>query len=137
VKTMSESSISPINVNLTTLKDRSTTTVDVLALGGNRYRIVDPVVGLWSPEIRFQDVIEATPGSNDDLVFKRVIECAGYRLFDFCLPPEWNEHPGIRAILTNVEENGGTWEAVMGGILLIWLPPESLLDPNVEIQRCF
>jgi hypothetical protein len=78
----------------------------------------------------YRDVVEAEPAGERKLRARRVVERSGRRTSDFILPPwkidgEWGQ-----ALLRRLGELGGHWERVLGGLLLVCIPPGLDLDPT-------
>ena len=102
--------------------------VPIARVGENLYRL--EAVPVLVEGAGFRDVVEAEPVGDGKLRVRRVAERSGWRTFDFILPPwkidgEWGQ-----ALLGRLEELGGHWERVLGGLLLVCIPPGVDLDPT-------
>jgi len=65
--------------------------------------------------------------------FVRVLERAEYQTFRLVLSKPQVET--IKPLLSKVVEVGGNWERVFGGVLTVFLPRDSDLDAEAEIDK--
>lgn len=123
-----------IEVTLSFEKD-STETLLVTPLGSNLFRLESTPV---SGPANYLDVIEALPGAtgvNNILEVVGVRQPSPLRRHDFLLSKELSESRQLHSLLERVQTEGGIWERIWGGQLVIYLPPGSPLDHNNEIIR--
>jgi len=113
--------------------DHCSGTVLVEWLEGDRYRILSPEIAVLTEEYAFGDVVEAFRNDEDALVVKRCLERGNYRTLEYCLPAGWHERENIQEVLSKVQDLGGFWEGIFGGVLIIVLPPEVFYDPTQDI----
>src|SRR5262245_60278928 len=99
----------------------------VTCVGTNLYRL--DAVPYLSESAGYADIVEAVPGEDGDLRFIRVVQPSGWTTHDFILSREAIEGEAVQAVLRDVLESGGYWEALFGGCLFICLPPGSTFDP--------
>jgi Domain of unknown function (DUF4265) len=102
--------------------------VPIARVGENLYRL--EAVPFLIEGAGYRDVVEAEPVGEGKLRVSRVVERSGWRTFTFILPSwkidgEWGQ-----ALLRRLEELGGYWERVMGGLLFVCIPPGLDLDPT-------
>lgn len=107
---------------------------EIAHLGGHQFRLLSPSVTILT-EANYQcgDIVEAMPNEEEVLVVRRCVERGNYNTFEFILQPGWLERQEIKAVLEKVTAQGGQWEAIFGGMLLIGLPPNSTYNPTQEI----
>jgi uncharacterized protein DUF4265 len=106
--------------------ERVTVGVPVTRVGENLYRLDAIPVGV--EQAGYRDVIEAEPVEGGKLRFRRVTERSGWKTYDFIpsagkIQSEWGQ-----SLLRRLEELGGHWEVILGGLLFI--PPGIDLDPT-------
>jgi len=109
-------------------EEGSVSTEYVTPLGKNLYRLeMTPV--LVEVEVSFGDIIEAGMQPDGVLRFCRVAERSQWRHWDWLLSKDTIESAPFMAFLQAIEEHGGFWERVFGGVLFVHLPPDSDFDP--------
>ena len=115
----------------------------VTPLGSDRYRLDrDPLSCLMAAndhELRrlpnYRDIIEATTLKPNVLKFVRVAERASLRKYDWVLSRDSVGSEGLRKVLLRVESEGGHWDRVFGGILVIYIPTTSPYDPTGDMKQ--
>jgi len=104
----------------------------VTRVGTNLYRL-DAAPHL-SEAAGYADIVEAVPAEDGSLRFVRVVERSGWNTHCFVLSREAIEGEAVQAVLRDVLQSGGYWEAVFGGCLFICLPPGSTFDPASALR---
>lgn len=107
--------------------------ITVIELDTDTYRIEDITASLLG-FVEYGDVIEAGKTGEDHLVFRRKIEPTRWQTSGFLLSHKVIESRQMRRILDEVERQGGYSEIIMGGNLLIALPPDSQIDVGKNIS---
>ena len=51
------------------------------------------------------------------------------------MPRDFVESPHYQAFTLAVEAAGGSWESMMGGLLIIHMPEETAFDAAKELER--
>ena len=102
--------------------------VPIARVGENLYRL--EAVPVLVEGAGFRDVVEAEPVGEGRLRVLRVAERSGWRTFDFILPPWQIDGEWGQALLRRLEELGGHWERVFGGLSFVCIPPGVDLDPT-------
>ena len=105
----------------------------VSSVGPNQYRLED--APLLTESVLYGDIIEAEPQADGSLFFTRVLKPSGMRHYDYVLPRSVYESEGFEKLLVRIDEEGGHWTQAFGGVLLVSLPPEAVLDPWGEIEK--
>jgi hypothetical protein len=100
----------------------------VTCVGTNLYRL--DAVPYLSEIAGYGDIVEAEPAEAGRLRFVRVVQPSGWTTHDFISSREAIEGEAMQAVLRDVLDNGGYWEAIFGGFLFICLPPGSTFDPE-------
>lgn len=97
-------------------------------VGPNLYRL--DAVPFSSESAGYADIVEAAPAEDGGLRFVRVVQPSGWGTHSFILSREVIEGEAVQAVLRDVLDKGGYWEALFGGCLFICLPPGSTFDPG-------
>ena len=105
----------------------------VTSMGPGVYRLEESP--LCSEVASFGDVIEAEQDDVGRLRFRRVVSRAELRTYRWLLPKRIVESEEFRVFCDTVIQAGGMWERVLGGVVMVHLPPSSDYDPEVEIKR--
>ncbi|GEM_PF-385928 len=108
-----------------------TTSVTLTKVGPALYRLDS--VPLMVESVKFRDIVEADDMDGKKLRFRRVVQESNWRVFDFLLSKEDRDSEKIDRVLRRVERIGGHWERVLGGYLLICLPPEVDWNPTADV----
>src|SRR5437764_792539 len=118
--------------------DDGSETVCVTLLGTNTYRLDEtPVLGNDdNAPVYFGDVIELESQPDGTHQFKRVVEHAPLHHYDWMVPEFFVESPQYGEFCNAVQEAGGVWERVMGGLLFVHVPLNSGFDAEQELHRC-
>ena len=112
--------------------ERLCVSLPVTCVGTNLYRL--DAVPYLSESAAYADIIEAAPAEDGSLRFVRVVQPSGWSTHSFILAREAIEGEAVQAVLREVLENGGYWEAMFGGCLFICLPPGSTFDPERALR---
>jgi hypothetical protein len=108
--------------------------VEVTTLAPGRFRLEEtPLLG--ADTVYAGDVIEAQPLRDGTHQFRRVSQRAPLRHSSWLVPPAFVASARFRAFTTAVEAAGGSWERIMGGLLLVHVPEESAFDAEKELDR--
>ncbi|HEX6533509.1 MAG TPA: hypothetical protein VF041_02875 [Gemmatimonadaceae bacterium] len=109
--------------------------VELLGPGLYRLEETPALANGGADPIHAGDVVEleALPDGSHRLV--RVVTRSPMRHYQWVVPRELVESGELRDFLDAVENEGGSWERVFGGVLYVHLPPESALDADVELTR--
>jgi hypothetical protein len=102
------------------------------SLGDDRYQLVKPPLG--SDLATFGDVVEATRDPHGVLLVRLLVSSAGFCRFEFALPREVIGSQGLADFCEAVMQEGGNWERVFTGLLIVHLLPDSSFDPEEEIK---
>lgn len=100
----------------------------VTRVGKDLYRL--DAVPYLSEVAGYADIVEAVPAEDDGLRFVRVVQRSGWSTHNFIVGrTAIKEDAALQAVLQDVLDSGGYWEAIFGGCLFICLPPGSTFDP--------
>ena len=107
--------------------------VDVSQLAGNRMRLNEAptlieCVGIF-------DVIEVETIDKTTVRFVKVCEPANWTVYSWAIPKYLAESPELRDSLLRIEKQGGRWDRVFGGLLNVYISPDSGYDPTAEIEN--
>jgi hypothetical protein len=108
-----------------------TTSADVTKVGPALYRLESAPICIES--ITFRDIFEAEELDETTLRFLRLVERSHWQTFDFLLARETFDRENTRRVLQRVEDMGGHWERVFGGLLFICLPPGIDWNPTLDL----
>jgi hypothetical protein len=102
-------------------------------VGPNRWRIEESAV--CSVRARIGNVVEVEPLPSGDLRLVRVVRRSPYRSFRWLLWRALLDSDDFSAFCRRVEEAGGEWSRIFGGVVVIDVPKDSPLDVKAEIAR--
>jgi len=111
-----------------------TVSLPVTCVGTNLYRL--DAVPYLSERANYGDIVEAIPDEDGGLRFVRVVQPSGWSTHLYILCRERIEGEAMQAMLRDVLDNGGYWEALFGGLLFICLPPGSTYDLERALRLC-
>ena len=114
-------------------KEAMTTHLLMTPLGGSQYRLEETPM-LLEDELFFHDVIRAKRRLGGGLQYQQLVAKSGLLVYDFILPLEFAASERLQLLLRRVGDEGGQWERVFGGILIIHLPADALMKPYEEIR---
>lgn len=101
--------------------------------GPNRWRIEESAVS--SVRARMGNVVEVEPLPSGELRLVRVVRRSPYRSYRWLLWRALLDSDDFAALCRRVEEAGGAWSRVFGGVVVIDVPKDSPLDVKAEIAR--
>lgn len=104
----------------------------VTPLGSNFYRLEESTL---MEKAHFQDAIEAVTREDGSLEFLAVKEHSTLQPYSFLLSKQVIESGLLKLLLDNVKARNGFWEILFGSLLFIYLPEDSDLDPDSEINK--
>lgn len=111
-------------------------TVEVEEIGPASFRLsVTPVTA--DPPVYLGDVIEAKLDAEGGYRFQRVIERSGLRVHNWLIPRVVAESPELAEYCEEVLRQGGQWERILGGCLIVHLPVDAPLDVEKELRAVF
>jgi hypothetical protein len=116
----------------------------VTPLGGDRYRLdetpimlgPDPGIPGEGPQLWWGDTIEAEGLAAGSLRYRTTVARSPWRHWSWLLPREAIDSSGLSAFTELITKNGGLWERILQGILIVHLPEDSNLDPDAELAAC-
>jgi hypothetical protein len=104
----------------------------------NIYRIEEtPAFGFADPDLdlSLRDIIETELKADGTHRFVRVVKRAELRHYSWILPQRFADSRQCSEYVAEVEAAGGIWERIMGGLLLVHIPPGSKFDAEAELNR--
>jgi hypothetical protein len=107
-------------------------TLGLTPLSDGLYRVEDSSV--LDESIRYGDVISATPVGELELRFLEVTQKSSFRTACCAISKKYAESPDLPILLEKVQDAGGVWERIFGGLLLVHLPQDSSLDVQHEFD---
>ena len=96
-------------------------------LDNNLYRVED-ISSCVLGQLQYGDIIKIEPQDQNNFTFKQVVKPSEWRSEVFVLSKEMIEKDEILSLLNQIENLGGKWERVMGGVLSVCLPPNCDFD---------
>jgi hypothetical protein len=100
----------------------------VTPLAGRHYRLDEAT--FFAEGADYGDLIELDRNSDGTYSFVRVIAPSAFHRSDFLIPQRLVGSTKLQGLLDAVSAQGGYWDRVFGGVLAIYLPPTSTLDPE-------
>lgn len=124
------------DVSITLRVDADCEGVCVEPVGPQLFRLHDtPIIANWEEDrVWAWDVIEVELLADGTHALVRVVERSPMHHFDFMIPRAFYESPDYARFGDAVVAAGGRWEGVLGGLLLVHLPPDSAFDPWAELS---
>ena len=113
-------------------EEKLTTPCKVTKVGSGLYRL--DTVPMLSELANFGDVIEADEIGEKRLRFKRVAQAGGWKLHSFIFPRGKLDGDRGKSLVQRLEDKGVYWERVLGGLLVICVPPDLDFDPTPWID---
>ena len=116
-------------------------TVFVTPLGKNLYQLDETVVVIGpdpeptggDEELWWGDTIEAESLPSGALCYRAIAARGPWRHWSWILPRAAIDSDGLAAFTALITKNGGRWERIVQGILIVHLPEDVDLDPDVEL----
>ncbi len=108
----------------------------VTTLGANTHRLewtIIPIVP--TPELYWGDVIETTAQADGTLRFLRIVSRGSFRHSMFLLSQAFLDSAEFTTFCNAVDNAGGKWERVMGGLVFVHIPDSSSFNAEVELER--
>lgn len=99
---------------------------DIYRLEGN------PVL---SENASFGDVIEVSTDKEGKKHFKRITSQAEFRTYRWVLSSHITTSMEFKNFCDKVKQQGGMWEQVLGGVVIVNIPLSSDFDPELEIMK--
>jgi hypothetical protein len=116
--------------------DNVTEGVEAEPVGRGTYRLRESHITDWDgATVHAGDVIEAEPLPDGTHRLVRVVERSPMRHHSWIVPRIFYESAEFDAFGAAVEEAGGWWESVFGGMLWVHLPPENTFDAQAALSR--
>ena len=113
----------------------------VTPLGEGRYRLELATLACLSTESArearrlpdYGDVIEAIATAPDYLRFVRIVRRARMKKLTYLVSQATIDAPRFALMLGQVQELGGHWERIFGGVLILYLPRGITFDPWADM----
>jgi hypothetical protein len=109
-----------------------TVSVPITCVGPDLYRL--EAVPHLSTSAGYADIVEAIATDEGNLRFVRVAQSSGWSTHAFIMSADRIQGDPMQGVLRDVLDNGGYWEQVFGGCLVICLPPGSAIDPEKALS---
>ena len=104
----------------------------VTHIAANQYRLDE--TPLLIEGAKYGDVVEVAAQLDGTFHFLSVTEPSPWRVHDYILSRTAIESSAFQALLSMVIDQGGHWEQVFGGCILIYLPPDAPCQPDQAID---
>ncbi|MCB9882038.1 MAG: DUF4265 domain-containing protein [Planctomycetes bacterium] len=111
-------------------EQRVTESLEVTRIGSRQYRLDS--VPVFAEGYEFGDVVVADEVEPGHLRVFRIVSRSCWRNFDYCLTAEALDSERIRGALMRVDEIGGYWERIFGGILYVCILPGVDFNPTTD-----
>jgi hypothetical protein len=110
--------------------------LEVSAIGTNLYRVaLTPFNDPDDCSLAYGDVFEAERIGVHKLRFIRTVDRARMRQYSVVLSDRVIEAEEFAAYCQEVIREGGMWERLFGGLLIVHIPADSEFDPERELDR--
>lgn len=86
--------------------------------------------------VNFGDLVEIGEERDGMVPVARVVEKGKCRSWEWLLPESF-DWESVYEYGRRVEDHGGSWDRMCGGILIIHLPQDSPLDPELDLAHLF
>lgn len=106
--------------------------LDVTPVAQDKYRIEETPI--FNPCITLGDIIRVTEKQGISY-YVETVQKSAYRRYAWLLSKEAAGSPEIRDMKQLVKENGGKWEQIFGGLLVIHMPKNTVIDTDAEMSR--
>ena len=106
--------------------------VPVVAVFGNVFRLEGSAV---FAEVYLGDTIEVAPLPDGSYKLVKVLERSGDKVSQFILNLTFIESPHFKEFCEAVLDASGTWERLMGGIVLVHMPSHVSFDADAELHE--
>jgi len=101
-------------------------------MGGDLFRLEE---SSFVTDAVYRDVIRATETEHGALLFVEIAERSPLVTNSCILRQELIESEAIQSILKQIIEQGGNWEQVFGGVLIVHTPPTTAEKIEDQIRR--
>jgi hypothetical protein len=109
-------------------------TVSVTPLGDNLYRLDLPPFFV-EMDLSVGDIIEVETQANGALHFCRIVARSGWRQWSWILRKDTFESAPFLAFQQAIKAQNGVWERVLGGVFVVYLPPDADFDPDTALKQ--
>lgn len=100
-------------------------TVAAEQVGQNTYMLLESPT--LTCKVNYSDTVSVQPDENGDLEMVKVIRSSEYKSRRFMLP-RLSQSELMKTLGNPIKEAGGLWEVVMGGVIIVHIPPDSSYD---------
>ncbi len=101
-------------------------------VGGDLFRLEE---SSFVTDAVYRDVIRATEAEDGALRFVEIAERSPLVTNSCILRQELIKSEAIQSILERIMEQGGNWEQVFGGMLIVHTPPSTAKEIEDQIRR--
>lgn len=108
-------------------------TIAVSEISPETFRLLETPITA-DPPVYLGDVIEARADAEGGYRFQRVIERSGFRVHNWMIPRVVAESSELAEYCEEVLRQGGQWERIFGGCLIVHLPVDALFDVEKELE---
>jgi hypothetical protein len=103
-------------------------------VGADIYKLLENPI--FSCRINYGTTVKAIADENGELVLSKLVRASDYKTRQFLLSSSQKVSDVKDKILGEIEEAGGTWEVVMGGIVFVHIPKSSGFDLDQVFKEC-
>ena len=107
--------------------------VEVTPLGDNKYRLEEAVP--LSECTAIYDVIRAKRIDDATIQFVRVTEHSNWKTYSYGIPKEHADSAVLDAAIARIESQGALWDQVFGGLLFVYVSPDSDYVPDADVAE--
>jgi Domain of unknown function (DUF4265) len=112
--------------------ERASMSLSMERVSSDIYRVRS--VPFISESVSFGDLVRVEELEDGTLRVLKVVERANWQVFECALPKVLANAPQTLRFCKSVEDAGGYWEQVFGGMLIVCLPPESAFQAETELE---
>jgi hypothetical protein len=109
-------------------------TVEVHELAPGRFRLAETPV-LADPPLYLGDVIEAQADERGVYQFQRVVERSSFQSHNWLLSRQVMKSEAMAVFKMVIEQSGGCWEQLFGGLLVVHLPADAPFEVERELDE--
>ena len=80
------------------------------------------------------DVIKAKRIDADNIRFVRVAEKSNWKTYSYFLQQRHTDSADLDMALAQIDANGAKWHQLFGGLLFVYVPPESEYNPESDVE---
>ena len=114
-------------------EDCTVSGIEVSQIADNRIRLNEAPMLIES--VGIFDLIEVEPIDDTTVKFVKVCEPANWTVYTWAIPQNIAESQKLTDSLLRIEKRGGHWDRVFGGLLNVYISPDSAYDPTAEIEK--